>query len=145
MCFSPLQMAALLDALRRVTRWVLQHGYTNTTDGCADYFHIILNLIHKHVFLKICGRSLLSALLKRVVVFLQPFIPDKTWLCSSAEESLPNAVVHFTVSHVSSRLWKTAIFRIGLMFGMVQCKVDTNLTGWRNPTRCNSMQIFIYC
>lgn len=126
--FSPLQMAALLDAVRRVTRWVLQHGYTNNTDERADYCHILLNLIYKYAYLKIYGRSLLSAMLKRVVVFLQTFILEKTWRCSATKESLANAVALFTLFCVSSRLWNTTVFRTGLMFGMAQCKVDLNLT-----------------
>lgn len=96
-------------------------GMQITATKFWTYYIIMLTL-------EICGRSLLSALLKWVVVFLWQFIPDKTCLCSATEASLPNAFVLFTLSYVSSHLWKTAVFRTGLTFGMAQCKVDLNLT-----------------
>jgi hypothetical protein len=91
------------------------------------YLYIITYMLSM-LTLKICGPSLLSALLKRVVVFLQPLILEKTCRCSATKESFANAVVQFTLSCVSSRLWKTAVFRTGLIFRMAQCKVDLNLT-----------------
>ena len=128
--FSLLQMAALLYAVRRITRWVLQHGYTNTIDGCTDFCYITLNLIYKYAYLK---NMWMLTVVSTAETSSRVSPTVWTWqklpvFCYKG--GLANVVVLFTLSYFSIRLWKILIFRIGLMFGMAQCKVDLNLTAF---------------